>query len=879
MDPQRFAHIKEILLSARSRPPSERSAWLDEACGTDLELRQEVESLLAQDESSASILETGRIAAGWKEPLAAPAQIGPYRLVEVLGEGGMGVVYRAQQTHPIEREVALKLTKRSTDSAQVAARFEHERQTLASMEHPNVARVLDAGADEQGRPYFVMELVRGEAITHFADRMRLSVPERLALVLDVCRAVQHAHQRGVIHRDLKPSNILVAPTDDGVVVKVIDFGIAKALESTNDAPTMTQEGQLVGTPQYMSPEQAGVVSAGVDTRTDVYSLGVLLYELLTGHRPLRFDTQADFFRVLGESEPLRASVAARQGDEPETIAAARSASVARLSRQLAGDLENIMAMAMRKEPDRRYSSVDQLAEDLVRWQDGLPVRARTDTFWYRTGKFVRRHRTRVVVGALLVLGILGFVVTNTVQSARVSRERDRAVVAEEQATQQAETAERALRFMVELFEVSDPSEAKGNTVLARDVLDRGAVRIREELADEPAVRATLMDAIGRVYQSLGLWDESEPLLEEALEIRRELLGEQHLDTAESKANLAFLYWDQARLLEAEPLIRQGLAARAAQLEPTDERVSSSRFALASLLHRMGDLDGAEEEFRNVLELERATLGPQHPYVAMDLNNLASVHLAKDELDEAERLYRESLEINLAAGGPDHPETATNYDNLASVLMRRGDNAEALRHAEKAMQIRTKIYGAEHPHIAMSLGKVAVHLEVVGRFPEAEQRFVEAIAMNRRIHGEAHPNLAHNLMGLGRLLSQQDRHRDAIDRLQQAVEVARAVLPEGHNGIARPLYELGAAYLRDQQPVRAEAPLQEALEVRRARLPPQHRETLMSVGKLGACYAQQQRWKEAEPLVREAHDGWRDRFGEAHERTKRAKQALEELPTP
>ncbi|MBX2797951.1 MAG: serine/threonine-protein kinase [Myxococcales bacterium] len=854
----------------------DRSSFLDEACEGDDGLRDEVESLLAQEASDVSILEPGRVV----DRVAHPHSVGPYRISEVLGEGGMGVVYRALQTEPIEREVALKVVRWGMDTERVVARFGAERQTLASLDHPHIAKVLDAGADERGRPYFVMELVRGEAITHFADQHQLGVAARVDLFLDVCRAVQHAHQRGVIHRDLKPSNILVSQVDDGPSVKVIDFGIAKAVEQPAGS-TMTQVGQIMGTPQYMSPEQAGLQTGTVDTRTDVYSLGVVLYELLTGHRPLQFDTlsQLEILRVLRESEPARPSVAVQQIERdvtPETVATSRRTTMARLQRVLTGDLENILSMAMRKEPEGRYASVEQLAEDLGRYRSGLPVRARKPTWTYRTGKFVRRNAVGVALAAAAAVFVLGFVATTLVQSALVAEQRDRAVAAEARATAEAETARRSLAFMVELFEVSDPNEAKGNTVTAREILDRGAQRIRGELTEAPEVRAALMDAIGRVYQSLGLWSEAEPLLSEALTTRREVLGENHLDTAQSMSNLAFLLQDLGRLIEAESLMREALVTRSAQLDPTDELVTSARFALASVLQRLGDLDAAKQEFGQVLEIERQTLGENHPFVAMTLNNLATVHLHEDELEEAAALFRQSLAINLATGGPDHPETATNYSNLATVYMRQGNAADALVHATHALEIRQKVYGEEHPHVAISLNMVALHLNALGRPDEAEERFREALAMRRRLQGDRHPQVGHNLMGLGAFLSKQGRHDEALPLLQEALAINRDGLGNDHTDTARTLYELGFAHLRSDAPAAAEPLLVQALRIRRQSLTPTHRETLQSLRGLGACYLALQRLDEAEALLLEAHRGTLERHGPDHERTTTLRAQLVEL---
>ena len=474
--------LKAILLEARTLNGAARAVYLDRVCDGNPSLREEIDSLLGFESAVPSVLDDGglldRLHANASTPgddsptldldvsaafaaaelasggagyaLNVPREpIGPYRLVELIGEGGMGVVYRAEQTEPIRREVALKLIRRGLDTDRVVARFDSERQALARMEHPSIARVLDAGASADGRPYFVMELVQGAPITDYCDRQKLTLRDRIKLAIAVCHAVQHAHQKGIIHRDLKPSNILVASQDGTHVPKVIDFGIAKAIEDPlTDYTLLTRVGQFIGTPDYMSPEQAGVLDVDVDTRTDVYALGVLLYELLSGRRPHQFErrTQDEVQAVLRDQEPERPSTClstrplrrrrpttALDAEALARIADSRRTTSEKLRRQLAGDLDNIVLKAMQKEPARRYGSIEQLADDLQRYLDGKPVLARPDTWTYRTSKFVRRHAVGVGVAAAAAIMLVTFAVVMAVQSARIARERDRALVAEQRA--------------------------------------------------------------------------------------------------------------------------------------------------------------------------------------------------------------------------------------------------------------------------------------------------------------------------------------------------------------------------------------------------------------------------------------------------------------
>src|SRR5712691_3500222 len=438
----------------------------------------------------------------------AVEMIGPYRLLQRVGEGGMGEVWLAEQTRPVRRQVALKIIKAGMDTTQVVARFEAERQALAVMDHPAIARVFDAGATPEGRPYFVMEYVRGEGIASYCNKHKLSIPSRIDLFLQVCDGVQHAHQKGIIHRDLKPSNILVTVQDDRPVPKIIDFGVAKAItQHLTDRTLYTEQGVLIGTPEYMSPEQAEMTVLDIDTRTDVYALGVVFYELLTGALP--FDGKAlrekgldEIRRTIREIDPPRPSTRV-------TTLAASSETNERTTRELArdlrGDLDWITMRAMEKDRTRRYGSASELATDLRRHLYNLPVLASPPGATYRVGKFVRRHRLGVAAASTLVVLLVAFAATMAIQARRIAIERDRA-------NREAQAAKAVSDFLVGLFKVSDPGEALGNSLTAREVLDKGARQIEETLNGQPAVRARLEAAIGTVYTNLGLYTAAESLL-------------------------------------------------------------------------------------------------------------------------------------------------------------------------------------------------------------------------------------------------------------------------------------------------------------------------------------------------------------------------------
>ena len=564
-----------------------------------------------------SVMRTGGLArrvdtiAAAHEP--AGRQIGHYRILAVLGEGGMGVVYRAEQTAPIRREVALKLVPRGLDSARVVARFASERQTLARMNHPYIAQVFDAGSAEDGRPFFAMELVDGEPITEYCSRELPPIELRLRLFLQICDAVRHAHQRGIIHRDLKPSNILITRQGADRVPKVIDFGIAKAIGAADgDRPVTTIEGQTIGTPEYMSPEQAGVIDAEVDTRSDVYALGIVLYELVSGSRPytLRKRTAIELERAM-RTPPVPPSQAGR----------------ATGARRFSGrrDLDAVALMAMERLPDDRYASVEQLADDVRNVIEQRPVRARSRTWTYRTQKFVRRHAAIVATALLAAALVMAGAVAIVSQRNRAVASESRAVAEAAAAKAEAEKATAVSQFLTNLFQASNPANALGANATARELLARGERRLATDLGSQDAVRATLMDIIGVVYQQLGMIDESERITRESLAVRRRVFGDVHADVATTLDNLGQLMRYRTRYAEAVPMHHEALSIR------------------------------------------RAVFGPRHAAPAISLNNLGLALLQWGRPHEAEPFIREGLEIRMERLGPEHVDTTVTMSNLGDVL--------------------------------------------------------------------------------------------------------------------------------------------------------------------------------------------------------------------
>jgi eukaryotic-like serine/threonine-protein kinase len=858
MDTERYALLKTIVAAAVSLPEPERPDFLHGACGSDADLRLAAESLLAHEAGVPALLATAGAhlgeAADAGPGTGDPGQIGPYTLHEVLGRGGMGVVYRASQTAPLRREVALKLVRPGSASEGVLARFEAERQTVARFDHPAIARVLDAGSAPDGRPYFAMELVRGPSITAFADEARLTVRARLDLFLAVCAGVQYAHQKGIIHRDLKPSNILVAQETDGPRPRIIDFGIARAVEEAPEAG-LTAVGILVGTPEYMSPEHVGLVEGGVDTRTDVFALGVVLFELLTGERPYRFArlTAGEIHRVLSGPPPRRPSAAvwsaAVPGPAAAAVSAARGATPERLARLLRGDLDNVVLKALAREPRHRYASVEHLASDIRRHLTGRPVEARAGTWTYRTGKFVRRHALAVAVAVILAATLAASAAVTLWQARVVAQERDRA-------RREAVTARQVAGFLVDVFELADPSRARGSEVTVREALDRGAARIPSELAGRPAVRARLLSAMGQVYHSLGLYSQAAPLLDQALreyeampdvdtaeladtldllgvlahdlrdmpraesyarrglELRRRALGPEHESVGVSLVNLATAIRAGGRHAEAEPLYREGLALLRARLGDEHERVGWAIFNLAWALHQQGRLDEAEPLYREAAALQRRILGDTHPDLGDTLNSLAGIYYHRGQAQAAADLWSEALAMYRRLYGDEHTATARAYQNMAHATLDLGDLAQAEALYRRAVEVNLAIVGPDHPHAATTLHSHGLALWRLGRHAQAEAPLRRALAVRERAFGPESRLAGLTLAGLAQVLAARGSGAEAEVAARRAARIADAEAAQWPSDAATMLESL-ATVLGARRAEEAAALWRRALDLREA----------------------------------------------------------------
>lgn len=800
MDPERWKKVDQLLQSALRLPSGERSAFLRQACGGDASLEHDLQSLLLSQREMDGFLERPALEIA-AEQLAAhelarsapfealPGQfVGPYRLVQLLGAGGMGEVWCAEQSEPIRRTVALKLIKPGMDTRAVVARFDSERQALAMMDHPNIAKVFDAGATPAGRPYFVMELVPGIAITDYCDRRRFTIKERLQLFLRVCEGVQHAHQKALIHRDLKPSNILVQEVDGRPVPKIIDFGLAKATSKDGAASLLTELGLMVGTPSYMSPEQAGSDNANVDTRIDVYSLGVILFELLVGTPPLTLQDlqQAGpeaMLRKIREAQAPRPSTKfAMLGPASRDSAAARGEKRVSLLRRLRGDLDWICLKAIEKDRSRRYDSPSELAADIGRHLGNQPVLAGPPSTTYRMSKFIRRHRVGVSAAVLAAALGIGIAANTIAQARRVARERDRA-------NREAAAAKRVSDFLIGLFAVSDPSQARGNSVTAREILDRGRVQVETELGGQPEIQARLMDTMGQVYVSLGLYEQAEPLLQRALTIRQRMLGPEHPDTLTAMDHLARNLEKQGRYGEAEKLVRETLSTRLRVLGPDHPDTIASRHSVIVLAIDKGDYAGAEKLNREELELLRRIRGPEHPETLTSMYNLALDLGNQGRHAEAVELYRQTLDLQRRVLGPDHPDTLTTMTGLSRSLAGEGKYTEAEKLLRQTLDAKRRVFGVDHSETLWSMYDLAMTLRAAGRPAEAESLDRETLAIRRRVLGSEHPETLMSMSDLAADLDDLHRFGEAERLYRETIGIKSRVLGPDHPETAVTKYNL------------------------------------------------------------------------------------------
>ncbi|MFO0892488.1 MAG: tetratricopeptide repeat protein [Isosphaeraceae bacterium] len=755
----------------------------------------------------------------------------------------MGTVYRADQTAPVRRQVALKLIRTGMDSRAVQARFEAERQALALMDHPNIARVFDGGTTEAGQPFFVMELVEGEPITDHCDRRRLPVRDRLELFVSVCQAVQHAHQKGIIHRDLKPSNVLVAEVDGRPTPKVIDFGVAKAVEQRLTDLSFADTGAIVGTPAYMSPEQADPSSMDIDTRTDVYALGVILYELLTGSPPIdakQFQRGAilEMLRMVREVDPQRPSTRLSTAEALPNIAANRNIEPARLSRLVQGELDWVVMKALEKDRARRYDTANGFASDIQRYLGDEVVEARPPSRGYRLRKFARRNRGLLATAAMVAAALLLGTAVATWQAVRARRAEKAALdagnaalasAASEKAakeTAQAREAEtRAVLDFVEgrVFAAARPEGQEGG--LGYDVKLADAVRaalpfVESGFKDQPLVEARLRMTMGLSFRYLGEYETAMGQYERACALLEEHLGPGHPDTLRAKIGLLIGYERLGRIPEAIKLGEETLAIARGELGPDHPDTLSSMNYLANCYMRSGRLAEALKLYEESLALQRAKLGPGHPDTLISMGNLANAYRGTGRQAEALKLYEETLALRRAKLGPGHPITLTNMFNLANAYNEIGRRAEALKLFEETLALQKAKLGPGHPDTLMSMGNLVRVYEQAGRKAEVVKLYEETLALQRSKLGPDHPETLDTMDVLARSYSDAGRRADAVKLYEETLTLRRAKLGPDHpdtlHGMitrARTLNEVG-------RPAEGKKLLEESLvAIRKSRIGP------------------------------------------------------------
>jgi non-specific serine/threonine protein kinase/serine/threonine-protein kinase len=833
---------------------------------------------------------------------AVPARVGRpevliagYRILRVIGEGGMGTVYEAEQERP-RRIVALKMIRPGVATATLLKRFEQEAHALGRLRHPGIAQIYEAGMADAGhgpQPYFAMEFVTGRPLDQYVTERNPGVRERLDLVARICDAVHHAHQKGIIHRDLKPGNILV---EDSGQPRVLDFGLARVTDSDIQATMQTDVGQIVGTLPYMSPEQVLGDPLALDTRSDVYALGVLLYLVLAGHLPydLKKAHLAECIRVIREVDPSLLGT---------------------VSREFRGDVETIAARALEKEKERRYQSAAELGSDLRRYLSHEPIVARPASAAYQLGKFARRNRTLVAGAAATVLALVAGVGVSSWQAVRARRaeglatsrlaqtqearalaerrreesegarrlaeerrteaesrkseaesrkaEAERARAAEGSQRAAAEASERTSRsetakaaavnaFLKEMLSSVDPSEMKGKDVTVRRVLDEAAAKVGGgSLREQPEVEASVRTTLGKTYQALGLLAEAEPHLRQALEIHKRVLGPEHPDVAASLNDLASLLHDRGKRTEAEPLYREALRIRKKVLGPGHLDTSATLNDLGLLLKQQGDLDGAEAMYRESLAIKRRSLGEAHEDLAQAINNMAQLLQAREDLKGAETLHREALAMRRTLFGPEHPDVLASLNNLGANLFAQGDVAGAEALAREVLAVRRRTLDEDHPDLAMAVNNLGAYLRVEGKLAEAEPLQREALAIWRKALGDEHPDVASAASNLAFVLHEKGDPAGAEVLQREALAIRVKVYGEGSLQVARTLGPLGPILLDEGKLEEAETVLRRALAIRVEKLPPRQVDTAVAQADLAGALNARGKFDEARTLAAEA----------------------------
>ena len=852
-----WSRAEDLFLRAVELEADEQEVFLAHECGDDDALRAVVDALLAADRRATGLLDRPPPLLGsgeetLAEPMPTPCaegqRIDRYRIVRPLGRGGMAVVYLAVREHDYRQQVALKVFAFGVHRPDLLRRFHHERQILADLEHPGIARLLDGGATPEGLPYLVMERVEGEPIDTYCDHHRLAVADRLTLFRRLAEAVHYAHQRLVVHRDIKPSNVLVTPEGQP---KLLDFGIAKLLAPSAGRESLeTMTGQHLMTPAYASPEQ--LRGETITTASDVYSMGVLLYHLLAGRAPHK-----DWRRRSGShdstTEADSVTVALRRPPGPgeastEELAAARNTTAARLRRQLRGDLETIVDHCLRPEPSRRYGSVEQLSEDLRRYAAGQPIVARSDHLAYVAWKLAGRHRRTLALVLALTLVALGVVTERGIQSRRLALEREHSMQATE--------------LVVGLFEGLDPSQAKGSSEATQQLLDQLTARL-DDLAGQPALLATVHEAIGRTYRSLGRLGPAREHLWQAMALYRLLPDSGRWQRIATLNALAEVQRDQGAFVQARALNREALALTGAPLGEETDELARTYCGLGSIARDLGDLGESVELLRHSLAIIERVEGEDHLFVAEVSAQLARSLELQGPYPEAETLYRRALTIRRRHLEAPHKVLVQSLEFMAEILRLQGEYGQAIPFVREALAMARQLYGDHHPEIATTLSFLGALAANQGDLDTASEAFEEALTHYLETLGPDHPWIATTLHNLATIQSQKGEHDAAARSIERAIELRQRTGGDHHPSMHRSLNLRGMIALAQGHADEAETFLRQALALGEEIFPGDHGSQALALHNLGRVMDQQGRDGEAETLWLEAQAIQQRLFGDDH----------------
>jgi serine/threonine protein kinase/TolA-binding protein len=913
MDPskQSIDRIRELFTAARAKPAGEeRGNFLTRECGDDIQLRKDVEGLLNAYHTTGEFLSHDAIGETMVDsPDLVGVTIGHYHLEEMMGEGGFGEVYRAEQIEPLRRKVALKIIKLGMDTHQVLARFEAERQALARMDHPNIAQVYDAGVTERGRPYFVMELVEGIPVLDYCDQRRLPLPERIELFLQVCEGVQHAHQKGILHRDLKPNNILVSDENGKPLPKVIDFGVAKSLEERlTDQTLITMQEAVMGTPMYMSPEQLEQDSSDLDTRTDIYSLGIILYELLSGATPFHKELPngiSEMRRIIEAVELPRPSKLFHAVAD-DNVANARRLRPQAFEKKLRGDLDWIVMKAIEKERERRYNDVGALATDLERYLNHEPVSAGPPSLIYRSRKFIRRHRVGLVTMTCITITLIAGAWVSTLALMRAVREAERArlqesraVSATERADQQellavraserartqksladtsrklaSQESERALRekeraaleaeharkqkalaeatfgFLTdELLLRADPAEEPDRDITLRTVVDQAAERLEQHLSDQPLEKARIHQMLGSLYLRLAEYEKARNHADESVRLVLEELGPEHIQTLACLHDQAEVMTRQGECREAEEQFRRVLEVRRRVLGAEHPDTLRSLRSLTVCLYEQGQYEEAEEKFRAVLEMQTETLGPEHPESLQTLYNLAMVLAGRGVYEKAGEIHRDVLEVRQRVLGPQHPATLKSMRGLCQTLRGQGKYVEAEATHRNMLEIQQRVLGGEHPDTLDSMHGLAMGLCAQGRYAEAESLVRKLIEIRQQQTGAEHPQTLQHRRELALVLHRQGQYAEAEQINCTLMATWKKIRGAEHPQTLDVQHALTHVLLEQEKYEEAEKLARSELRLRKQGQGIEHADTLEAMELLAGILHDQGRFKLAEQYYR------------------------------